>query len=96
MTAKEAESIEKLRDELHAYHVDVKQLTERHESCRQEFQKLYVDFYGMPGQKEISPGLMGDVAELRRGRKTMLWALKGAWVLLTGLIGAAITSVLSK
>jgi hypothetical protein len=94
VTARENAIIEKLRDELHAYHIDVQRLIQRCESCRAEIGQLSTDIYGLPGNKEASPGLMGNVAELRRSRKLTLLALRGAWVLLTILVGAAATSVL--
>lgn len=52
MTAKETTALEKLRDELHAYHVDVRQLVTRCESCRAEVVQLNTDMYGLPGNKE--------------------------------------------
>ena len=39
--------------------------------------QISADVYGLPGNKETSPGLMGDVAELRRSRKLMLWRCEG-------------------
>jgi len=94
MTRNESATIDKLRDELHAYHVDVQKLVQRCEACRAEVVQLTTDIYGLPGNKEASPGLMGDVAELRRSRKLTLLALRGAWVLLTILLGALATAVL--
>ena len=94
MTRGESTIVEKLRDELHAYHVDVQRLVERCEGCREEISQLSADVYGLPGNKEASPGLIGEVAELRRSRKLILLALRGAWVLLTMLLGAAATAVL--
>jgi hypothetical protein len=94
VTRNESNVIEKLRDELHAYHVDVQKLVQRCEACRAEVLQLTTDMYGLPGNKEVSPGLMGDVAELRRSRKLILLALRGAWVLLTIMLGAAATAVL--
>jgi hypothetical protein len=94
VTSSESKIIEKLRDELHAYHVDVQRLIQRCESCRAEMVQLSTDLYGLPGNKEASPGLMGDVAELRRSRRLMLMALRGAWVLLTILLGAVATAML--
>lgn len=73
--------IERLRDEPHAYHIDVQKLVTRCEACRAEVVQIQTDIYGLPGNKEASPGLMGDVADLRRGRRTLLWAIKGAWAL---------------
>jgi hypothetical protein len=94
VTHRESTVIEKLRDELHAYHVDVQKLVQRCEACRADVVQLTTDVYGLPGNKETSPGLMGDVAELRRSRKLILLALRGAWVLLTVLFGALMTAVL--
>jgi hypothetical protein len=94
MTRNEGAIVEKLRDELHAYHVDVQKLVARCEACRAEVVQLTTDMYGLPGNKEVSPGLMGDVAELRRSRGLILLALRGAWVLLTILLGAVATTVL--
>jgi len=86
--------IEKLRDELHAYHVDVQKLVQRCDACRADLLQISADIYGLPGNKETSPGLMGDVAELRRSRKLILLALRGAWILLTILLGAVMTAIL--
>lgn len=94
MTRNENTALEKLRDELHAYHVDVQKLVQRCESCRAEVVQIATDVYGLPGNKEASPGLMGEVAELRRSRKLILLALRGAWILLTILLGAMMTAVL--
>ena len=88
--------IERLRDELHAYHIDVQKLVTRCEACRAEVVQIQTDIYGLPGNKEASPGLMGDVADLRRGRRTLLWAIKGAWALIVGLICAAVSGIFGK
>jgi hypothetical protein len=94
MSPRENANIEKLRDELHAYHVDVQRLIQRCEACRADVERLTTDVYGLPGNKETSPGLIGDVAELRQSRTLILLALRGAWVLLTILLGAVTTTVL--
>ncbi len=93
MTAHENAAIERLRDELHEYHVDVQRLIQRCESCRADVECLAADVYGLPGNKDASPGLMGEVAELRRSRRMILLALRGAWVLLTALAGAVGTAL---
>jgi hypothetical protein len=94
VTRNENATIEKLRDELHAYHVDVQKLVQRCEACRAEVVQVTTDIYGLPGNKEASPGLLGDVAELRRSRKLILLALRAAWVLLTILLGAVASAML--
>ena len=94
MTAHETALIVELRKELHTYHVEVKQHIQRCEDCRMDVVQLAKDMYGLPGEKERSPGLMGDVSDLKRSRQLMVLALRGAWVLLTILLGAVATSVL--
>jgi hypothetical protein len=94
VTARESAIIEKLRDELHVYHVDVQKLIQRCDGCRSQLTQIGTDIYGLPGNKEASPGLMGEVAEMRRSRKLILLALRGAWILLTVLLGAVTTAVL--
>jgi hypothetical protein len=94
MTRHETTVIEKLRDELHACHIDVQKIVQRCDACRAEILQFNADIYGLPGNKETSPGLMGDVAELRRSRRLILLALRGAWLLLTILLGAALTALL--
>lgn len=94
MSPHENTTIEKLRDELHAYHVDVQRLIQRCEACRADVERLTTDIYGLPGNKETSPGLMGDVAKLRQSRTLIVLALRGAWVLLTILLGAVTTALL--
>jgi hypothetical protein len=86
--------IEKLRDEVHACHIDVQKLVQRCDACRAEIAQINADVYGLPGKKETCPGLLGDMAELRRSRRMILLALRGAWVLLTVLLGAIATALL--
>ncbi|MBN1395695.1 MAG: hypothetical protein JW959_11785 [Pirellulales bacterium] len=93
MTSAENTSIERLRDELHEYHVDVQRLIQRCESCRADVECLLADVYGLPGNKKRSPGLIGEVAELRGSRRRMLLAMRGAWLLLTALAGALAAAV---
>ncbi|MEN6405526.1 MAG: hypothetical protein ABFC77_03545 [Thermoguttaceae bacterium] len=96
MTASESTALDRLRDELHCYHVDVQRLIQRCESCRAEVVQIASDMYGLPGNKETSPGLMGEVAQLRGSRRLIVLALRGAWVLLTILLGAAATALLQS
>lgn len=93
MTRTETTIIEKLRDEVHACHIDVQTLVQRCDSCRGEILQINADIYGLPGNKETSPGLLGDVAELRRSRKLLSLALRGVWLLLTILLGAVMTAL---
>ena len=94
MTAKETAAIEKLGEKVERLTVAVEKHIERCVACRSEVQQISTDIYGLPGNKEVSPGLIGDVADLRRSRRLILLALRAAWVLLTILIGATTTAVL--
>ncbi len=101
MTKNEQTVIEALAKEVRGCREDVQDLaqkvvtqTESCKHCRGDVERMAADIYGLPGNKEASPGLMGDVAELRRSRKLILLALRGAWVLLTVLLGAVTTAVL--
>ena len=94
MTARETVLIAELRKELHTYHVEIKQHIQRCEDCRKDVARLATDMYGLPGNKEASPGLMGDVSDLKRSRQLMVLALRGLWVLLTILLGAVTTAIL--
>ncbi|MCE5268303.1 MAG: hypothetical protein LLG00_10505 [Planctomycetaceae bacterium] len=96
MTTTDSAAIERLRDELHGYHVDVQRLIQRCESCRADVECLAADVYGLPGNKDASPGLVGEVADLRRSRRTMLLALRGVWALLTALAGAVGTALMKS
>ncbi len=101
MTKNEQSVIEALASEIRGCRDDVRDLvqkvvtqTESCKHCRSDVERMAADIYGLPGNKEASPGMMGDVAELRRSRKLILLALRGAWVLLTILLGAVTTAVL--
>ena len=101
MTKNEQNLIEALANEIRGCREDVQNVARnviaQHESCkhcRGDVERMAADLYGLPGNKETSPGLMGDVAELRRSRRLILLALRGAWVLLTVLLGAAATALL--
>jgi hypothetical protein len=96
MTSAENTALERLRDDLHNYHVDVQRLIQRCETCRGEVESMRADIYGLPGDKRRSPGLLGDVAELRQSRRAMLRGLRGAWVLLTALAGAVVGAFLKN
>ncbi len=94
MTALERNNIEKLRDELHAYHVDVQRLVQRCDSCRADVLQMQADLYGLPGKKETSPGVMGEVAELRGSHNRMLIAMRCVWGLLVAVAGAVAAAIL--
>jgi len=87
MTADEHSALECLRQELHAYHIDVQRMLERCRLCREEIAVMRADLYGVPGEKGRNPGLLGDVAELKQARRFMLWTLRAVWLVLATLAG---------
>jgi hypothetical protein len=91
-----AKAIDSYRDELHGYHVEVKQLITRCECCRDEVKQLSVEMYGPPGKKEKHPGVLGMVHELWRTRRRMVRAMGAAWTLLAGLCTAAAAAYFRK
>jgi hypothetical protein len=94
MTVEDNFAIDRLRDELHEYHVDVQKLITRCEMCRGDIEQLHADVYDLPGNKDTSPGLMGDVAELRGSRKRMLLAMRCVWGFLMAIAGTVAAAFL--
>ena len=71
--------IDALRGELHSYHCEVREHIARFGACDGAVQGLRTDVYGVPGNKDESPGLMGEVANLKNSRRVMLIGLRAAW-----------------
>ncbi len=94
MTASEKNAIARLSDKLDGYHEDVVAGFARCEACRADVSQLKTDIYGLPGNKEASPGLMGEVAELRGGRKRLLLAMQCVWGLLLAIAGTVAATFL--
>ncbi len=82
MTAKENTTLERLCR-------DVGELTGKVDELVSVHKEIHQDMYGIPGDKEDKPGLMGDVAELKRAHKTQLFVLRGGWAAVVAAIGAA-------
>jgi len=95
MTAKETAILEQLRNELHSYHVEVTEHIVRCEGCRTEVTKLSVDLYGLPGNKDTSPGLMGDVASAKQSLRAIRTGLRYVWAVILVALGAAATAATS-
>lgn len=93
MTKQETTALEHLRDEVREYHGEVKQLVAYHENLRTDVGQMQADLYGLPGKKELCPGLMDRVSDLQSGRRAMLWALRGAWALVLTAIGAGLATM---
>ncbi len=95
MTQKETGILEGLRDEIHDYHVDVKEQAIKLKHVSKTVGEMKVDLYGTPGDKAVNPGKLEEfkagITDLKRSRKTRNIVLKGLWVIatmvLSGLIG---------
>ena len=86
-----AESIDKLRDELHGYHVDVQRQIQRCKDCRDDVVKLQADVYGLSGN-DASKGIKGDVADLKHSRRLLTWGLRAIWSVMSLLGVGAFTA----
>lgn len=91
MTIKERSLLERMRDDLHGYHVDVAKLITEFKICREDVNKIAIDVYGNPKERKNSPGIMSQLADLVRSRRLQRLGLRGAWVLLTILAGTLIS-----
>ncbi len=94
MTIKETSVLERLRTELHDYHVDVTEQAMRLEHVAKTVKNMEVDLYGTPGDKAVNPGKLEEfstgITDLRRSRKTRKVVLGGLWVILTMVLGSLI------
>lgn len=81
------EKIDALREEVAAYHVEVREHIVRFDACDGAVRVLQADVYGVPGERGEHPGLIGDVRSLKKSRRVMLTGLKCAWALLLLLAG---------
>ncbi len=87
MTKADTDAIEGLRAELASYHCEVREHIARFEACDGAVQILQADVYGVPGNKDESPGLMGEVISLKGSRSVMMIALRAVWSVVVLAIG---------
>ncbi len=94
MTIKETGILERLRTELHGYHVDVMEQAMKLEHVSKTVGDMKVDLYGTPGDKAINPGKLVEfstgITDLRRSRKYARYGLRGLWVIVTMILGSLI------
>jgi len=96
MTSSEKTQIEQFRDELNAYHLDVRQHITACASCRTTVDSLDKDIHGIPGKTREYPGLIGMVADLDRSRKMAQLGLRSLWGLLLVIFGAILRNILKN
>jgi hypothetical protein len=88
-----SEKLEDLRKELHAYHMEVREHIAEFRACDGAVQVLQADVYGIAGERGDHPGVIGEVASLKRSRRNLWIALRCAWGLLiagAGYLASAI------
>jgi len=90
MTIKERSLLERLRDELHGYHLEVVELASELKNVAESVDGIDFDLYGTPGDKKTNPGALHDISKLLGSRTRMLKYLGGAWAVLLIVVGAAI------
>ena len=90
MTAKERNSLDELRQDVHEYHTSVMAHIARCEPYFKSVDQHNIDLYGNPEDREGNPGCMSQIADLRKSRKILLAIAAGAWTIATIVIGALI------
>ncbi len=100
MTQKETGILERLRNEIHDYHVDVIKQSVKLDSVSQTVGDMKVDLYGTPGDKAVNPGKLSEfstgITDLRRSRKTMRFGLRGLWIVTTMVVSSLIGWLISR
>jgi len=91
MTAKERDILERLRDEVHSYHMDVQSHVSKCEPYFKNVDQHSTDLYGNPDDREGNPGLMAQVGDLKKSRKILLGVAAGAWTLATIFVGTLVS-----
>ena len=90
MTIKERSLLERMRDELHGYHVEVVSMAGELKGVSEAVEKIDSDIYGTSGDKKTNPGALADITKLLGSRRRMLLGLKGAWAVLLLVVGAMV------
>jgi hypothetical protein len=91
MTTKERDAIDALRAEVHSYHGIVLTHIAKCEPYFERTDRLNMDVYGNPADRDGSPGIIAQVGDLRKSRKIILGVAAGAWTIATILIGALVS-----
>ena len=92
MTTKERDVLDQLVREVGQYRSSVEAHMARCEACNRDVRQHHTDLYGNPDDREGNPGLMSQMADLRKGRRVLMAVAAGAWTLATIFIGAAISN----
>jgi hypothetical protein len=88
MTAKERDILEQLRSSVQEYHGVVCAHMARCESCNKQVNQHTVDLYGNPDDRSGIPGVISQIADLRKSRKILMGVAAGAWTIVTIFAGA--------
>ena len=89
MTNPRKSQIAELRDELHCYHIEVREslasIKMNCDHCHKQYDNIGLLLYGMTPPSEVSPGLVVRVDDLERTRRIARRVVKIVWVVTLGL-----------
>jgi hypothetical protein len=95
MTPGEQNDLKHLREELHDYHLEVKEIAIRLDVERENIKMMHADIYGLPGNEE-STGLVGICHDLSRSRDILRVGIRTVWGVLVVLIGTVAAWAIRK
>lgn len=95
MTQKEMSLLERMRDELHEYHGDVRQMEMEIKSVASDMRDVKLDLYGTPGDKEVNPGALDHIKSLIASRKIMRIGIRILWGVVMLVAGALASYIFS-
>lgn len=96
MTATETKTLAALRSDLASYHIEVREHITRCEACRSDVGRIVTEIYGLPGNKDASPGLVGEVASIRSKWRSVVIGLRCIWAVVAVAIGSVVTVIFGK
>ena len=88
MTAKERDILDQLRSDVHSYHSEVKGHIATCEPYFRNVDQHNTDLYGNPQDREGNPGLLSQVADLKKSRWLIRAGIGAGWTVATILLGA--------
>ena len=91
MTARETSLLEKMREELHSYHTDVLRLTDKHKTIVETVNKIVLDVYGNPEDREGNPGALFNIASQQRSWRTIRIGIRSLWGVVMLIAGAIVS-----
>jgi len=99
-TATSSSLVEKLRDELHEYHVEVTQALATMDAnckhCHKQMADLDLQINGEKPERDDAPSMRHDISSLKQSRNALRRGVQIAWVVITGIGGIVGTMIFKK